>query len=56
MHVSRDGGYWELVGQNGPEFRDDIAPGDIVFDADQTRKLLKNGHTNKRGKALAGGN
>ena len=55
MHVSRDGGYWQLVGQNGPEFRDDIAPGDIVFNAEQTRKLLKNGHTNKRGKALAGG-
>lgn len=55
MHVSRDGGYWQLVGQNGPEFRDDIAPGDIVFNAEQTRKLLRNGHTNRRGKALAGG-
>lgn len=55
MHVSRDGGYWELVGQNGPEFRNDIAPGDIVFNAQQTKKLLKNGHTNSRGKALAGG-
>ena len=55
MHVSRDGGYWQLVGQNGPEFRDDIAPGDIIFNAEQTRKLLKNGHVNSRGRALAGG-
>ena len=55
MHVSRDGGYWQIVGQDGPEFRNDIAPGDIVFNAEQTRRLLRNGHINSRGKALAGG-
>lgn len=55
IHVDRDGRSWSVIGQNGPEFRNDINPGDIVFDHEQSVRLLKNGHTNKRGRALAGG-
>jgi len=55
VHASRDGNYWQVVGQSGPEFRTDIAPNDVVFDHEQSVKLLKNGHINKRGKALLGG-
>lgn len=55
IHVDRDGRHWQVVGENGPEFRDDIKPNDIVFNHEQSEKLLKNGHTNKQGKALAEG-
>lgn len=55
IHVDRDRRSWSVIGQNGPEFRDDIEPGDIVFNHAQSVRLLKNGHTNTRGKALAGG-
>lgn len=56
IHVDRDGRQWNIVGENGPEFRTDIAPGDIVFNHEQSKKLLKNGYTTSRGKALASGN
>ena len=48
------GSRWELLGQNGPEFRD-IRKNDIVFDADQTADLLSRGKTDRRGKAFAHG-
>lgn len=54
LRATREG-YWDLLGQNGPEFRDDISSSDIVFNKDQTLRLLKNGHINTRGKALMGG-
>lgn len=49
----RDGQY-ELLGKNGAEFTD-VKPDDIIFNASQTKQLLKNGHINSRGKAYADG-
>lgn len=45
---------WRTVGNNGAEF-DKVKKGEIVFNASQTKALLKNGHINSRGKAYAGG-
>lgn len=52
--VVRDGRFF-TVGDNGAElFRH--KKGDIIFNHKQTQDILKNGHTNSRGKAFAGGN
>ena len=47
-------GTWETVGTNGAEFTE-IDKDDIVFNHKQTEALLKNGHTNSRGRAYASG-
>lgn len=47
-------GTWETVGTNGAEFVD-IPRNAIVFNHKQTEELLKNGHINSRGRALAYG-
>lgn len=49
----RDGTY-EIVGKNGAEFRN-VKHDDVVFDAEQTKKLLEHGRINSRGKAYANG-
>lgn len=56
LRVSKDG-YWELLGANGAEFNK-VHKDDIIFDAEQTKELLKNGYLsgpNSRGKAYADG-
>ena len=45
---------WELVGENGAEFRD-LKQGQIVFNHNQTKELLKKGSIPSRGKALVNG-
>ncbi|SDW46920.1 Phage-related minor tail protein [Lachnospiraceae bacterium KHCPX20] len=52
--VCRDGEYF-TVGDNGPEMIN-LHRGDIVFNADQTKDLLKKGQTSTLGKSLASGN
>ena len=44
------GDKWWTVGDNGAEFSH-IPSGSIIFNAKQTKELLKNGFTNSRGKA-----
>lgn len=53
--VSPSTGRWQTVGDHGAEFAQ-IPKGAIVFNHKQTEQLLKYGHINSRGKALAGGN
>lgn len=48
-------GRWHTTGENGAEFTR-LPKGAIVFNHKQTEQLLKYGHINSRGKALAGGN
>ena len=48
------GDRWFTVGDNGAEFAD-IQKGDIIFNAEQTKSLLGNGHIGTRGKAYASG-
>lgn len=48
------GSKWELLGENGPEFRN-IKKGDIIFNHQQTADLLSHGSTNTRGKAFGYG-
>ena len=48
------GNRWWTVGDNGAEFSA-IPQGSIVFDAKQTKELLKNGFTNSRGTAHLSG-
>lgn len=52
--VATRNGYWYTVGDSGAEFAS-IPKGSVVFNATQTRKLLKNGHINSRGKSALGG-
>lgn len=52
--VVRDGKFF-TVGDNGAELFHH-KKGDIIFNHKQTQDILKNGHTNSRGKAFAGGN
>lgn len=52
--VDAKNGTWRTVGDNGAEFNH-INKGDIVFNAEQTKALLKNGRTNSRGKSYASG-
>lgn len=52
--VVRDGRFF-TVGDNGAELFHH-KKGDIIFNHKQTQDILKNGHTNSRGKAFAGGN
>lgn len=47
-------GRWYTVGENGAEFAY-VPAGAIVFNHKQSEALLKYGHINSRGKALAGG-
>lgn len=47
-------GMFELVGKRGAEFVD-VRPDDIIFNASQTKALLKYGKINTRGKAFADG-
>ena len=46
---------WATVGDHGAEFVD-LPPHAIVFDHEQTEKLLHGGKINSRGKAMASGN
>lgn len=48
------GSHFFTVGDNGTEFVT-LRRGDIVFNAMQTKELLKNGHISGRGKAFANG-
>lgn len=41
---NKQGGYAYLVGKNGPEFAD-LVPGDQVFPADETKKIINRGVT-----------
>ena len=52
--VVRNGRFF-TVGDNGAELFHH-KKGDIIFNHKQTQDILKNGHTNSRGKAFAGGN
>lgn len=52
--VVRDGRFF-TVGDNGAELFHH-KKGDIIFNHKQTQDILKNGHTNSRGKAFASGN
>lgn len=47
-------GTWHTIGDNGAEFFM-LHKGEIVFNADQTKELLRNGMTNSRGKAFLNG-
>lgn len=47
-------GMFQLIGKHGAEFTD-IRPSDIIFNASQTKALLKYGRISTRGKALADG-
>ena len=48
------GNRWELLGENGAEFRD-VRKGDIIFNSKQSEQLLTNGYITGRGKAFAEG-
>lgn len=48
-------GRWQTIGDNGAEFTH-VGKGDIIFNHKQTEQLLKYGHINSRGHALASGN
>ena len=48
------GNQWWTVGDHGAEFAD-IPKGAVVFDAEQTKKLLNNGYISGRGKAYLSG-
>lgn len=48
------GNQWQTVGDNGPEFRR-IPSGSVIFDAYQTKQLLENGKTRRRGQAYLRG-
>lgn len=52
--IVRDGRFF-TVGDNGAELFHH-KKGDIIFNHKQTQDILRNGHTNSRGKAFAGGN
>lgn len=54
LWVSPSTGRWQTVGANGAEFAH-IPKGAIVFNHKQTEQLLKYGHINSRGRALASG-
>ena len=47
-------GRWTTVGEGGAEFTQ-VKKGDIIFNHEQTRSLLKNGYITSRGKAFASG-
>ena len=49
-----NGNRWWTVGDNGAEFTT-IPKGSVVFDAEQTKKLLNKGYINSRGKAYMSG-
>ena len=55
LRVNVRTGRWETIGDNGAEFTH-IGKGDIIFNHKQTEQLLKYGHINSRGRALASGN
>lgn len=55
LRVNVRTGRWETVGDYGAEFTH-VGKGDIIFNHKQTEQLLKYGHINSRGRALAGGN
>lgn len=44
------GSEFQTIGDYGPEFID-TQPGDIIFNAEQTKSLLKNGYATSRGKS-----
>lgn len=52
--VDPKSGRWQTIGDNGAEFRR-IPKGSIIFNNKQTEELLRNGHINGRGRALASG-
>ena len=50
------GNKWDLLGEHGAEFRNDVKAGDIIFNHKQTEELFANGRINSRGHAYVGGN
>lgn len=54
LQVNRREGRWNLVGLQGPEFTR-VEKGDIIFNAQETLKLLKTGKVKNRGLSFAGG-
>lgn len=54
IQVDPSTGRWNLLGENGPEFRY-IKKGSIIFDHLQTASLLKNGWATGRGHTYASG-
>ena len=49
------GSEFRTIGDYGPEFID-TQPGDIIFNAEQTKSLLKNGYATSRGKVIGSAN
>lgn len=49
------GSEFQTIGDYGPEFID-TQPGDIIFNAEQTKSLLKNGYATSRGKVIGSAN
>lgn len=47
-------GRWTTIGEDGAEFTQ-VKKGDIIFNHEQTKSLLKNGYITSRGKAFASG-
>ena len=54
MYVDPETNTWETLGEKGAEFRH-IPKGAVVFNAEQTKKLLSRGYIFSRGKALLNG-
>ncbi|MEG1407205.1 MAG: hypothetical protein RSD23_05040, partial [Ruthenibacterium sp.] len=54
IHVSRKNGIWNLVGEHGAEFVD-VEKGDIIFNGEQTKRLLANGFVDGRGDSYLNG-
>lgn len=49
------GSEFQTIGDYGPEFID-TQPGDIIFNAEQTKSLLENGYATSRGKVIGSAN
>lgn len=54
LRVDSRTGRWELLGQNGAEFRK-INKGDIIFNSRQTKDLFKHGYIKGRGQSFLNG-
>lgn len=54
VEIVAHGNRWWTVGDDGAEFAH-IPQGSVVFNAEQSKKLLKNGHINGRGRSYLSG-
>lgn len=54
LYVNPKSGTWRTIGDNGAEFFQ-VNKGDIIFNAQQTRELLRTGKTRSRGKSYLNG-